>query len=613
MGEGYPDDPAPSSRAPLHETTAKLSTGPEADLPPPPSETFAQPSKKKGVFVALGAVAVFGIGAAAFGVAQSRSARAKAETSFGDLSQCLIGEPNAAPAEAVVKFHQHQLALMSRSEKERSEGVGEAWPERCATYALRLHDAADDAGLNEGDGKSLVTRSEEIAKSLKERRALDNDVSKLIENVYQAASDGGVKPKTSGVAGPPEHARALTLDDLPDTAFVVKDYVALKSLVTPVHPGPTPTFLFDQKDGPGPFTCQAQGEKLVCKKLPAPIAKLNVGLSLLGSSDPGAPLLVFAGNRGDAGVYRSDTGALIDKMISYGGHIRADGATALVGYQTDKALLSFQSGDKPAVHVELDEELKKAFDDKPPYRGNAFYNVQLAFGALFLRGTREEEPGIKLWALKLGTKGLERPIEIGVLPEPGEGSSGDDRPHILTCLADKGRMTVRVKGAGHDYLSLLDGGTFGKPIEVPSTLDGAMDCFGARSGFLDGSLVALCKGGTCNKTFARVEALGDLAPRPGTYGRAFVGDEVATVWAAGARGGIRGSKSALEQIGKVGDFVFFDDMIVGGKIVDVPSVTELRLVGAGDHAVLLLQTKKGLAALRISTEGALVPETVVWE
>jgi len=583
----------------------------EADLPPSQFQ-FGKPSKRRVVIIALAGLAITAALAGGFGYYTHRSAMRHASAAFSDLNQCLIGETNTTGEEVVVKFRHHQVAMMGRTGDKRTGDAGEAWPERCESYALKLLDAADGANLEGDDGVSLKESAAELAKALKENRMIDNDVSGVLLKLWTAGAKAELKPVPSTVIGPPAHAIALTIGDLPDSAFITKEYVALNDLQLPWHPSEASSFFFDQKDGDGPFHCHATNENLVCSHVAGPLAKRGHTLRLLGSADPGVAPLLFAGNRGDAGIYRADNGALVDRMASYGGYSRKDGVAIAVGYEGDKIFLTVQKGKEAGKRLDIDEELKRLFDEDPPDRGHAFYNVQVAHGFLYLRGTRKEER--RFWAFPIEASGRPgKPIDLGILPEYGLVTANDERPHIASCRTGEGRRVVRVHGRNHDYASFLADAKWTKLIEGDDLFYKQMDCYGDRALFMGDSRVETCTAADCKSANLRLEAPGVLSARAGTYGRAILGDKVIAIWGAGQRGGVRAKKGAPADLPTAEDTVLLDDLLDQGKMVDLPTVTELRVIGGGGHALLLVQTKRGLSVIRIKADGSALPETVIWQ
>lgn len=601
------DAGAPSSRAPGAD--AKLTTE-EADIP---MSAIRGGSKKKALVV--GVLAIVGVagGVAGFGYWQNQRARGATETAFGELSQCLVGEPVASSAEIPTKFRRHQVALMGREPADRTEG-GEPWPERCATAALKVVDASEDAGLESEDGKSLYAAADELATTLKEKRALENDITDLLRNTWEQAEAAQIVPTASSVAGPPSHKDAMVVDDIPDTAFITKEFVALTALHSIANPSEERWLFADQKAAPGPFLCRVEKERLLCKKAPADVAKLSHAVKVIGSSDPGVMPLMFAGNRGDAGIYRGDGGGLVDKLGVLSAYARKDGVVVALGVVDNKMTLSIQRkpGESSTRYV-LEDEVKPFFDGEAPDWGNGYYTTMVAHDFLYVRIWKDGD--WSLYAFPLGPDGRPRkPTKIGALP--GLASYEGSEPGLVGCRTADDQRVVQVRQSRHNYVAFLLDGTWSSPVKNDGAFGREMDCAEGRATFQSGSSVTACTSAGCESYFPTMkDASSSVSPRSGANDSAIVGDSVVTVWGAGLRGGIRARRAPLADSAKTTESsVLFDDLVaVGGKLGEVSTVTELRVLPAGSSALVLLQTSKGLAAMRIGADGAFTPENVVWE
>ncbi len=613
--EAKPADAA----GPAKITAAKLTTE-EADIP---MSVVRGGSKKKIVLVALASVALLGAAAGGFGYYQNRRARSQTEAAFGELSQCLLGEQTSS-AEVALRFRRHQVALMGKTTEERSDG-NEAWPERCAKAANQLVDAADAAGLESNDGNSLKGAAEQLSKALAEKRGLDNDISALLKAAWEQAEKAKIKAPRSSVAGPPEHARPATIDDIAESSYVTHDYLSMSALHLPPNPSGERFFFFDNKGGGGPFYCRIRDEGLGCKKLPGELAKVTLALSVIGSQDPGVAPLFFAGSRGEAGVYRGDTGAKVDKLQSVGGYARKDGAVVLLGIEEGKMVLSFQKAPGEAAHhVPLDDELKTAFEDvlragpaeerrdkrdsKLDYE-NGYFNTQLVHGSVFVR-LWDAKLGWRVYAIAVGPDGhLQKAMKIGSLD--GLVSYSGVEPGMTACRAGD-HLVLRARQSAGERLAFFADGNWTAPIESKATSSALLDCADAQATLSESLGVSTCTSASCSTLWSTTKGLGDLAPRTGLQDVAATSEGSVAIWGAGQRGGIRarpvGGDSKTPTIS-----VFFDDLVSGGKVLDVPTVTAARLIPAGKNAVLLMQTSNGLSAWRVSAKGEVSPDRVVWE
>lgn len=614
--DARPIDPAPASKF----TAAKLTTE-EADIP---MSVVKGGSKKKLVLIVLASLVLLGAAAGGFGYYQNRRARAQTEAAFGELAQCLVGETTSS-GEIALRFRRHQVALIGKPSEERSDG-NDAWPERCSKAANKLVDAADAAGLESDDANSLKGAAEQLSKALAEKRGLDNDISSLLKATWEQAEKAKIRAASSSVSGPPEHARAATIDDIPESAYVTHDYLSMSALHLPPNPTGERFFFVDNKGGGGPFYCRVRDEGLTCKKLPGELAKVTLALSVIGSQDEGVAPLFFAGSRGDAGVYRGDTGQKVDKLQSVGGYARKDGAVVLLGIEEGKMVLSFQKAPgAPAQHFPLDDELKPAFEDifrglPPEERGdkrdsrlnyeNGYFNTQLAHGLVFVR-LWDAKLGWRLYALPVGPDGhLQKAMKVGSLD--GLVSYSGVEPGLTACRAGEHRV-LRARQSSGERLAFFADGNWTTPIESKATSAALLDCTESGATLSEGLGVSRCTSAACSTAWLTTKAQGDLAARTGLQDVSATTDNAVAVWGAGQRGGIRARPFGNDESKPAASSVFFDDLVSGGKVLDVPTVTAVRLVSAGKTALLLMQTSNGLSAWRVSPKGEVSPDRVVWE
>jgi hypothetical protein len=589
----------------------------------PPSVDFGKKSRGKGVLIALGAVVVFGVAAGSFGYMQNRRGLEATETAYANLTHCLVGEPRATPEEVTIKFRRHQLAFMSHSDELRSGGEGAPWPQRCHQYALEVHDGAKTAGLDDGD-ESVAATALKLSKTIKEL-SLTEDNTKKFDAFYAAANAAKLQRRAATSPAPPTPPPILSIDDVPDTSFIRKEYVSLRSLAFPIHRGPREFFFVDHHDAFGPFTCDVLAEKTSCRRIAEPLRKLPAPLLLLASSDHPQDFLVFAGERGKDGIFRAASGEKVDAFIAYGGHMSAEGGVSVVGYQGERVFVATQSAAAaPSTRVDLDEELKRVFDGTPPERGNSFYNVQLTFGRLLVRGFLPEQQTPRLYSIPIKPKGalLGKPTDLGPVGFR-VADAGPDAAVMLSCKDGKGRVHTRVHGdVGTVFFDEAS-----KPSGYPpgSSGNAVAWCRDDAMVLAEAPYFQLCGPKGCVDKAAPKSPSSDFAPRAGSEAMVVYGDEVLRVWAAAERGGIRGqlsgpSKKDAPTASKTdapspqaSDFVLFEDLVEAGKVLDLPTVTELRLIPlANGSAVLLMQTKKGLVSMRITSERRLLPDTVEW-
>lgn len=614
-------------RAPVDASTVdKVTLAKEAELGPSSTELLgAEYSKKrrKMLFGALAVLLVAGGAIAGVVIYQTRQAKLRTSEQFGALSQCLFGEPLDAAVVPSQRFRQHQLAAMSLPEKERGSVENVAWPQRCGPISQAMLERAKDAGLTTQDSKDVGYWADQLAKGLKAPNGQMADVSEALDATFAEARKIGLTPVASPTTGgPPGKVEAQSLDDLVKGAPLTPSFFPLKELSLELHQGEEHFALVqDATISPPVFICSLKQEGIECARLVESLTKAGHGLRLLGTTDAGAFPLVFEGNRGDSGIYRSDTGELVDTRYSYGGWASKAGGAFVLGWNEEKHeafLVSRNRGEKEAKHEKVDVKFEV---------GNFYYSSQVLWDTVILRGVNENFER-RLYALPIEEKTgkLGDPIDVGELPEPGEVDGGENElPHIMGCRSGQ-TTAVRVKGRSNNFLSFNIGGKWTKPLSS-SYFDGQLTCDGTSVSVVDVSyqssaawrstvVETRCTSAKCDVNQIELQRyLGgvlELAPRDGLLSAAALGEKLVVAWAAGDRGGIRVRVAAGSEIEHAPDVVVMDDLVVDKKTGNLSTVSDLRLVSAPGHAILFLATKSGVFPLRVDPDGKISPEKVTW-
>jgi hypothetical protein len=606
----------------------KATIAKEAELGPSSTELLGAEYAKKRRRILLGVLGALAVGGAAIAgvvVFQQRQAKARANEAFGALSTCLFGEvldPGATPS---ARFRSHQLAAMSLGEKDRAMVDKTAWPQRCGNDAQALVERAKEAGLSTADAKDVGYWADQLGKALKAQNAHLADVSEPLDAAFAEAKKAGLTGVASAkTQGPPKAAAAETIDGLKKSTPLTSTFFPLKELTMEQHQGESHFALVqDATVEPPVFLCSFKAEGIECGRLPENLTKAGHGLRLLGTTDQGASPLVFEGNRGDAGIYRSDTGEKVDALYSYGGWASKGGSAFVLGWNEEekKAFLSSKNrGDKMPSH----EELKLDFDV-----GNFYYSSQILWDRVVLRGVTKDWDR-RLFVMSIDEKSgkLGDPVDVGALPEPGEVSGGPDEPPHITGCRSEGAMVVRVKGRDNDFVSFFIDGKWTKPLSS-SFFQGALTCEGAQASVVSVTQGAgqspwkaiidetRCTSAKCEVNHITMEELLpgglELAPRASLIDAAALGDKLVVAWAAGERGGVRVRVGLGRELAQAKDVLVLDDLVSDGKIGSLSTVSDLRLVSAPGHAVLFLATKVGVFPLRVEASGEVKPEKVVWK
>lgn len=436
----------------MSETDPSYASEPEHPAPESIDVMTADRKKRRNRMLMVGLVLTLGVGGGGYGLATYQAAqKTKAiATAWSSFSRCLTGGELDAGERPSQRFRNLQLVAMTMNDAERTfEGSDKAWPISCSPLGHAVNEELRGGAMEE-TGKKLASTAESLAKALGEGSSISADLTDPVDSAFDLAKEGKIEP-IAGVPAPkaPSPQRPLSATFLATVEPLSRASFSLKGAFTDAHPAGALRMLVEEKGvEKSPFLCtfDAKTPTVRCKSLPKAIAEGH-GLRLLGTADDDSAPLVFAGERGTAGVFRADTGEKVDAIYSYGGYARKDGSSAVLGYNgRDHDLLITRrtaSGTVPRVKLELDFEL-----------GNLYYSSQLLWDAMILRGVNKNDER-KLYAATLDFRG--EPFKdlgsVGHLPEPGLISGGaDEPPHIAGCRTDKA-MVVRVKGYSTDFMS----------------------------------------------------------------------------------------------------------------------------------------------------------------
>lgn len=584
-------------------------------FPQPPDSTpdFAAMRRRRGRRFAIvgGVVAVVAMSAAGLGLLVSqRSTRQATEVAAAELRACLLHGPLEAGETPSLRFRRLQLAAMSRSEAERMAPGASVWPLECRAPAGRAVDAFAAASAADTLTKPLA----ELTKKLDLQTSISADLSVVVDATVQELDKVALGPIIPSPAKLPP--MVLNVDALAKLSPISKEGTSLGHSFTEDNPGLSLDVLIDEKDLPdAPLLCefnQADPEAS-CRTLSELKSAQAHGLRLLGTSDPGAKTLVFAGQRGSEGVFVAGSGTYVDRLYSYGGYTRKDGSVAILGWD-EKAktlVLSRKDAEGPAIRLTL----------KPNFRvGNFFYGSQILWDQILVRGiTRDNERRLFVLPLAEADKRTFELADIGELPEPGYIRDGEEeRPHVSGCRTDQ-MMVVRVRGDGNDFLTFRINGQFSRPVHAPAF--GLLGCNGTTAtvvrvehGRSPSPLLYhdACTSAGCTRTALKNDAL-DRSTQdlkvidPERIAAVDLGGKLLVVWSAGDRAGLRMRIAAPTAFDRGTDVVVLDDRVHDGKSSTESTLLGFRLYSREHFAVLLLSTVAGMHALRIDLDGTVRP------
>lgn len=551
---------------------------------------------------------------------QDRAATQRIDAAFSAFSRCLLGAPLEGEESASLRFRALQLSSSTLSDADRAVENGEAWPNRCGNLGHAVAEAMRDAGRAKKEGTDVASWSEALAKALKERDAFLADLSEPIENLWLEAKSAGLVARvvTEGAPPPPLPA-PLDVGKLGATAPISRSTFPVDTAFTEPHAGPVLKFLVDERSAEGaPFVCRyaATDTVITCRSLPASIASKGQGLRLYGTSDDAAAPLVFAGNRGDRGIFRADTGEEVDALYAYGGYAAADGFTATLGFREESKELILTR--KMPASPKVRRVIEPSFDV-----GNYYYSTQILWDRVAIRAINDAGDR-RLYLHELARTGdpLARMSDVGELPEPGMIDGGaDEPPHIAGCRT-KQATVVRVKGSYNDFLSVLVEGKPSLPVS-PELTGGTLGCAGTtasvtrlepagrESPWKTTVSQVLCTTAGCRNARIGVEPMlhghYELGPREGLVDAVSLGDQLVVAWAGGERGGVRLRVGTAERIEKEKDILVFDDLVKDGRLQKLSTLFDLRLFAREGFALLLLSTVSGVFAVRVEADGRLSP------
>ena len=271
-----------------------------------------QQRRRQALMVGSAVLAAAGLAAGAWQWS-ARVAQAETRGAWSRLSSCLVGDPLAPGETARARARRIQLATVSQPRSAEAR-----WPGRCQSSAHQLYESLREHGQK----GAAASRAEDMAAKI-EHGTADEEILAMLDPLFRAAAEAGLVASPTS-EGPPAPAPAspLRLADLAGAAVTTAE-VPTTSIYTEMVPGEDRHAIVDDPRAGAPVLCTlpASGEGFSCRPLPGALAGQH-GLRLLGTTDPGAAPLVFAGHDGEGGIYRADTG---EQVASVAGALRVLG------------------------------------------------------------------------------------------------------------------------------------------------------------------------------------------------------------------------------------------------------------------------------------------------
>jgi hypothetical protein len=526
------------------------------------------------------------------------------------LQGCLLGAPlsedETLPETPASRFRAVQLTVVGIPRGARATAHEAAWPVRCTSFASGVADGAGEAPTN---AIELKTSALALGHALLADVNATDDLEKLVTLVWKDAATAGLvaTPANPGDAPPPTRA-ALSSDTLRASTGFQGDF-ALAS----VKPDPAPTantrFLIDDRMlERGPVTCSVSGvpTTLACMPVgPGP----SGGLALLGTTDVAAYPWIFAGDRGQLGVYRPSGALAFLGQPVVGAAVGPDGSAWLLvhpvdGGPSDVRLVSAPvTGDvSPGLPVLARDEISQPED------------ATLIWSWLVLRaGPHAQFPHHLVAHAMLGNGAVGPALDIGdaVGVDDARPPTQGGQPRFSACRSGN-NIAVRVNGGHADAMAFFTGVTWTPPV-VLMTRGGDLICEGneaivtASKATSDGSPEV--EQSRCNATGCTTSHLAmrdllagtDVAPlRKDGFVATELEGKLLLVWNSGPLGGLRMRLAPRDLLSATADTVLYDTRDEKGQ----SAITDLRLLSSPDVAILFVKTVSGSRILGIDHAGS---------
>jgi hypothetical protein len=335
------------------------------------------------------------------------------------------------------------------------------------------------------------------------------------------------------------------------------------------------------------------------------------GLRLIGASDPTSPPYVFAGDRGDTGVFGSDGKLAMKDVTTYGASfVDTKKVRLLVRHGNDKALAYIEH--TPGV-TPLDIWRIQGFQI------DNLNDATLAFDNYVSISGSKSTPPSHLMVRALSPDTAATAVDVGEIPDSAL-SQGDKAARFSSCRAGD-TTAIRVHASKADYVSIFTAGKWGVPAALlPAMRGGTFTCrngeaFVTKVTHQDGSGpdhpmidIARCKPGACESVghvslFELVH--GDPGALPLTKDASaatMIDDKLLLFWASG-KGGVRARISTVPEIAAAKDTILSAEVDQTGA----PTALDVSLWPAARFAVALVRTNSGIASLRVDAGGQIVP------
>jgi hypothetical protein len=519
---------------------------------------------------------------------------------WGTLQACVLGDPLKPGETASARVRGVQLTVLGIPRDQRSKPGELGWPASCATVAAGLSERAESA---ESGGAELKASAAALSKAMRENPNATGDIGKLVDQVWKDARDAKLQPMLT--VGTPALARALALfprDVLHEPSGLAGEF-ALASLKPDLAPQKALRFLIDENGlVGGAVLCTASGlpTTVSCKHVSAEVAKHTTGLSLEGTIDPDAQPWIFAGDKGQLGIFRPVGTAALAGDIAVGSTVDKDGSDWLLLHRGASTVPT----DLELVHAPLTGDVPHGRPALDPGEIDAMTDASLAWDWIVARTGAKGHPAAHLVARKVGGNGDLGPVvDIGDAATLDRQDREDNQPRFSTCRSGS-NIALRAHGSRGDLVTFTTGNQWTAPLAL-TTRGGVMTCRGDEAVITlisrvvdeDGSHPTV-EQSRCNASGCTVARLAiremlsgtDVVPHEsGGFTAAEINGKLLVVWSAGALGGLRMRYAALDQLKTTPDELIVDSREDSGQSL----VTELRLLPTASGAILFANTTTG--------------------
>jgi hypothetical protein len=550
----------------------------------------------------IGAVVVLGgIGAAL--VVADRKAEAKkkeaVDTAWSKLATCLVG-----PLEAGEKpSTRARMIQVSNAIDDPKVPLSDRWPTVCQQHSAALLRILNSERMAKAGGGDLAAATAEIDKLLVTPTARLGDIQAPIDTLFDKAKEQGVATVKTDVAPPAVAKPLLTIEELKKHTPLSKRAIGPKAIASEAHRGRGITFLATDESIDGRSRLCAideNGQKAVCKKLPAAIEKVAGEPMLLSSRDTEIAPVVSFGNASALGAYTGDTGVrVIDGDKFAWAWRRRDGHAVTLSYRD-----------------EFTKKLRLSIDGKAPgtmlvppggvAHENLYYAATLVPGFVLWRGLDESgEP--RLWSQALSLEGAAAPAEV-VGPISSWYAEGT-KPQFKSCQSDRGAVAVVIEGEFDAHVTVEMDGTWTIPAAI--RLDAARKNLACHAGTMtftwtespnEGTANVVqtsCAHGICDTKRAGLPAhkgtLRHVVDLDGT---------VAMLERPDPRGGYHLAIANMDQLAGAKTTPLLDDFANDPKI---PWLQDVWFETLGSAALAVLKTTEGTYFVRVAKDGKVTP------